>query len=352
MKILIDIGHPAHVHLFKNFSRLMKSKGHVVSFTCRDKEFVKQLLDHEKFSYRCFGKHYKTIAGKIWGLARYVMMEFAEIIRFNADIIVSHGSAYAAIASWISCRPHISLEDTGNDEQVRIYKPFTKLILSPLVFYKDYGSKHFKYNAVHEWAYLNPEYFKSDTGLKNELGIEEKEQVVLLRFVSWNATHDKNYLGFSADQQKLLVQRLENKVRLFVSCEGEIPEELKKYALNLPPYRIHDFLSMIDLYIGEGASMASECAVLGTPSIYVNPQQAGTIDEQEKAGLLYHLKNGNGVNELACSILEKDKSMFIAMRDKYTASMTDLNKMLCRIVENWPKSMDTIKASGKKVIDE
>ena len=44
MNILIDIGHPAHIHLFKNFAWEMQKKGHKILFTCRDREFLLRLL--------------------------------------------------------------------------------------------------------------------------------------------------------------------------------------------------------------------------------------------------------------------------------------------------------------------
>ena len=40
MNILIDIGHPAHVHMFHCFAIEMQKSGHQVLFTCRDKEFA------------------------------------------------------------------------------------------------------------------------------------------------------------------------------------------------------------------------------------------------------------------------------------------------------------------------
>ncbi len=43
MKILIDIGHPAHVHIFRNFAKEMTKKGHKVLMTCREKENTKAL---------------------------------------------------------------------------------------------------------------------------------------------------------------------------------------------------------------------------------------------------------------------------------------------------------------------
>ncbi len=36
-------------------------------------------------------------------------------------------------------------------------------------------------------------------------------------------------------------------------------------------------LAYATLFIGEGATMASECAVLGTPAIYVNSLQLGYL---------------------------------------------------------------------------
>jgi len=36
MKILIDIGHPAHVHLFRNLIKNLEHKGHFVLVTVKD----------------------------------------------------------------------------------------------------------------------------------------------------------------------------------------------------------------------------------------------------------------------------------------------------------------------------
>ena len=44
MKILIDINHPAHVHYFKNFIKIMEQKGHKFLIISRDKEIEHYLL--------------------------------------------------------------------------------------------------------------------------------------------------------------------------------------------------------------------------------------------------------------------------------------------------------------------
>ncbi len=38
MRILVDIGHPAHVHFFKNFIWEMEKRGHEFIVTARDKD--------------------------------------------------------------------------------------------------------------------------------------------------------------------------------------------------------------------------------------------------------------------------------------------------------------------------
>ena len=84
-----------------------------------------------------------------------------------------------------------------------------------------------------------------------------------------------------------MVTELSKIVKVFISSEAILPFELQKYILNIPPEKMHNVLAFANLYIGEGATMASECAMLGTPAIYVNSITAGTLEEQEKYGLIY-----------------------------------------------------------------
>ena len=67
-------------------------------------------------------------------------------------------------------------------------------------------------------------------------------------------------------------------------------EDPKEFNFNRPVYQL-------DLYIGEGATMASECAMLGTPAMYINTLGAGTLEEQEKYGLIFCYKSQTEINE-------------------------------------------------------
>ena len=65
MKILIDIGHPAHVHYFKNFIWIMQKNGHEFCITARNKEVALELLDNYGLNYIERGKGANSILGKI-----------------------------------------------------------------------------------------------------------------------------------------------------------------------------------------------------------------------------------------------------------------------------------------------
>jgi predicted glycosyltransferase len=116
MRILIDIGHPGHVHLFRPFAQQMIKNGHAILFTCREKEFEIELLKAAGFSYKSFGKKHKTIIGKIWGLIKFDVLEVITALKFKPDVLLSHGSPYAAHAAFLLRKKNIALEDIGNSE--------------------------------------------------------------------------------------------------------------------------------------------------------------------------------------------------------------------------------------------
>ena len=208
MKILIDIGHPAHVHLFKHFAWKMQEKGHRILFTCREKEFERHLLDIYGFHYLSFGKKYSSKIGKMWGLIEFDLKELLAGLKFKPDVLLSHGSIYAAHAAFLLKKPHIAFEDTGNWEQVRFYFPFTDVILTSDIFSIDYGSdKQIRYKSHHELAYLHPKYFKVDNSIFEELGIDYKQKFVIFRLVAWNATHDFGQKGISKEIRLFVYHR-------------------------------------------------------------------------------------------------------------------------------------------------
>jgi predicted glycosyltransferase len=346
MRILIDIGHPAHVHLFKNFAWIMQKNGHRVFFTSRDKEVTIQLLRAYQFDFIAFGKPFKRIIGKIWGLIKFDFLLFKIALKFRPDIFLSAGSIYAAQVSWLLNKPHITFEDTGNMEQIRLYKPFSKIILVSTAFHKELGEKQIRYKGYHELAYLHPDYFQPDDTIFDILKLKKEEPFVIVRFVSWSASHDVGQSGFTTKMKTEIVHKLSQYAEVFVSAECDLPISLKKFQIKIPPERIHDVLAFAALFVGEGATMASECAMLGTPAIYVNSITAGTLEEQEKYGLLYSFRNSTGVLEKTRELINNPglRQIHQERRKKMLADKINVTKFMCWFIENYPESVSIMKA--------
>jgi uncharacterized protein len=346
LRILIDIGHPAHVHLFKHFTHEMIRMGHQVHFTVREKESEIRLLEHEGFSYTSFGGHYHSGAGKTWGLLKFTWLMIRASLRFKPDIYLSHGSMYTAFASFFMRKPNIALEDTGNREQVRLYLPFTEAVLTSTCFPFSYGKKQVRYDGYHELAYLHPDHFTPDRSILKELGISGNERYFIVRFVSWGASHDIGQHGLNLNQKREIVELLLKYGKVFISSEKAVDPEFEKYRFNSPPERMHNALAFASLFVGEGATMASESAVLGVPSVYINTlQRSYTTEQQTKYGLVFNFTNGKGVPEKIRELLE-DRGLNQRCHEsglRLLSEKIDVTSFLSWFIGSWPESFRVMK---------
>ena len=346
MRILIDIGHPAHVHLFKNFAWEMQKKGHKVFFTTREKEFEIDLLTKYGFKFTSFGKKYRSTIGKIFGMFIFDFKMLLAALKFKPDIFLSHGSIYAAQISWLMRKPHISFEDTGNMEQVRLYKPFTKAILTSDVFPFSYGKKQIRYKGHHEIAYLYSNYFVPNIDILKFLQINSDTKYAILRFVSWNASHDKGQEGIDSTTKYEIINLLKKKgLRIFISSESELPTNLKQYQINISPEKMHDVLYFADIFIGEGATMAMEAGVLGTPSVYINSLERSYCQDLEQYNLVYNFSKTDGpldkINELLDG--KVPRSYYRKKREELLNNKIDVTAFMVWFVENYPDSVKIMK---------
>lgn len=346
MKILIDIGHPAHVHYFRNFIKIMTGKGHEFLIIARDKEVIFDLLKKFNIPFRSRGKGGIGFFGKLL----YILWADIILIRlglnFKPDLLLSFASTYAAHTSFFLQRPHIAFDDTEHSKfEIFLYRPFTSVFINPQWFNKDLGNKQVRFNGFMELCYLRPNYFQPDNSVLVNLKIKSEEPFVLLRFVSWSAAHDHGEKGFSLETKIKLVMKLSEHFKVFISSENTLPEELKSFKLPVAPDKFHDVLYHSALYIGEGATTASECVMLGTPSIYVNSLSAGTLEEQERQGLLFAFRNPEGVFEKAMEIINdpqfKDEYKF--RHNKMINNTIDVTAFMVWFIENYPESLEIMK---------
>jgi uncharacterized protein len=341
MKVIIDVNHPGHVHLFKNFARKAESEGWKILFTAKDKEVTIDLIKSYGFRYKKLGKHYTGKLGKIYSFFSHIIGLFWVGLFFNVDIFLSHGSVPASWACFILRRKNIAFEDTGNMEQIKLYKPFAHAIITSETFNRDFGSKQVKYKGYHENAYLHPNNFSVDNSIFKSLGIEQGEKYYLLRFVSWGATHDVGQSGLSDKTKREIIDLLSEHGKVFISSESSLPDDLKKYQIKIAPQDMHSALAFAQIYVGEGATMASECSLLGTPAVYINSLSPFYINELNDMGFLFSFRNSNGVVETIKELLLKPdlKNEWIEKSIKFISNRIDLSAFTFWLIQNFPKSM-------------
>ena len=350
MRILIDIGHPAHVHLFKNFAYEFEKKGNKVLFTTRTKEFEIELLNSYKLNYISFGKHHQSLLGKIWGLLKFDLQLLVTAIRFKPDIFLSHGSPYASHVAFITRKPHISFEDTFNFEQIKLYRPFTSAILTADYPHPSIGKHEIKYSGYHELSYLHPNVFKPSETVLLALKLKPGEKFVILRFISWSATHDRGHNGFSLLNKLRIVEEFSKYAKVFISSEKPLPPRLEEFKIPIAPSQMHDAIAFSSLMFGESATMVSEAAVLGVPGIYLdNTGRYYTKDQEEKYGLVFNYteseKDQIKALEKGVEILsgkESSKS-WQKRRANLIGDKIDVTAFLVWFVENYPQSIITMK---------
>jgi predicted glycosyltransferase len=131
-----------------------------------------------------------------------------------------------------------------------------------------------------------------------------------------------------------LVKRLAQTHRVFISAEGDVPEEMNPYRISIAPHLIHSVLYEADIYIGEGATMASECAMLGTPAIYYNSLEVSTIIEQSKHLLIRDCKTESQFEQAFQYLMNlPDKKMLGRKKlSAYIQTLDDPNTDLMQVV--------------------
>jgi predicted glycosyltransferase len=349
VRILIDIGHPAHVHYFRNLAKNLIAKGWDVLFTTRDKEVTLALLDHYGFQYVNFGTPFRGRVGKVWGLFWFSLRLFITALRFKPDYFLN-ATMYSAIVAWLLGKPHFSLEDTFNMEQVRLYLPFTTAVFTGTYPHTRLGAKEIHFSGYQELAYLHPRHFTPDPHIAQSSGWDLSKKHVILRLVSWTASHDFGHAGISLSNKRKLIAELSKQAELWISAEGELPEEFDKFRLKTSPERIHDVLACCSLLIGESFTMASECAMLGVPAIVIHNTRSFYLQDQEKRyGLVFNfsesLEDQDRAIARALALLSKAdlKEEWQRRRNRMLSDCIDPSAFFVWFIENFPESLSIIK---------
>ncbi|MFZ0006366.1 MAG: DUF354 domain-containing protein [Methanoregula sp.] len=346
------MGHPAHVHFFKNTIINLKKDGHEVKITARNKEVTLALLKAYGFDYENRGEMYTGMLTKAFGMIKIDLKLLNIARKFKPDILVGVHNPYVAHVGTVLRKPVIIFTDTENVKIASyLTYPFVQAIVTPVFFKEPINlKKHVMIHGIKEIAYLHPKYFTPDPKVLEDLGLLPGEKFIILRFISWGASHDTDLHGIRKGSEKELIQKLAPYGKIFITSEKPLVGDLDKYRVNLSPEKIHSLLYYAHMYIGEGGTMAAEGGILGTPAIHIESNSAG-IATGETCGnflmlrdiydLIYFYPTQEMALNKAVEILNRPhaKEDWRKKQEKLWSDMIDVTSWLTDFIERYPDSL-------------
>jgi len=348
MRILIDLGHPAHFHLFKNAASELEKRGHQIFWAARNKDVVVELLEIHRLRYASLTTARTGLLNFVGELAKRDYEIYKMSKELDLDLMIGTSISAAHISKITRAKSIIFNEDDAAAGKVFAWLtyPFADTVVTPGCLRKDnFRKKHVKHNSYHELAYLHPNHFTPDPEVFGEVGVEEGERYFILRFVSLQASHDVGEAGLSLPMRRKLVKRLSEFGKVFISAEGVLPPELAEYKIAASPDKIHYLLYYATMFIGDSQTMTAEAAVLGTPAIRCNTF-VGRISYLEELEHKYGLTYGflpSDEERMLDKIMEllntRDlKKIWEGKRRRMLQDKIDLTRWMVDFIENYPES--------------
>lgn len=301
INILIDMGHPAHIHFYKYFIEEMQKKGHNVLVVSRPKDVMISLLRYYDIPHNIIGKSQNNL------LRRGVNMPLLDLklLRickgFKPDVLTGIGSPYISQVSNVLRKTSVVFTDTEHAKWINRFSiPFADYVLTPSCFLKKIGEKQICYNGFHELAYLHPDRFRKEYCLTKD--------AIILRTSAWTASHDNGKR--SALNRSKLLRMLSEYGSLVIFSEN-------KPNGSYTPEVFHTLLSNSRLCISEGATVATEAALLGTPGIYISPLSGtmGNHIELSKYGLMESFERMPPLDHIESLLTNYSRHEFRSRRD-------------------------------------
>ncbi len=339
MKLLVDILHPAHVYVFRQFIKEMEKRGHQVVVTARQKDVALRLLDKFDIPYTVLSKlgtKKRQLAqelvlrtGRLWQIVR----------REKPDLLLGCMGPSISVVGKLTKTPSLVFY---NNESAKLVNSFASALATKYITSSSYeentGKNHLTHPSYHELAYLHPNHFTPDERVVEEIGLKGKKYFIV-RFVGFSSSHD---FGMKGITDKLrLCRLLETYGKVVITSEKQLPREFDKYRTPISPEKLHDLIAFSSLCVGESATLAAEAAVLGVPAVYIASSFRGYTNELERGyGLVYSFKTQEEGEEKIKELLAKDrKKEWMDKRKKMLKDKIPMTEWMVEFVErfyhNW-----------------
>ena len=288
MKIVVDIAHPAHVNFFKKALRILSAQGHEILITGLRRGKLPGILENE------LGEYPITYVGKHTGTKYSIIYEanikkffnlFFFALKHKPDFGLSVGSFNLGAVLSIFGKPNLQFDD----DPERPMNVFLEKMTSTRLFFPpitETAGNVETMNALKEWAYLTPKYFKAGTGELSRYSLEPGNYI----FVREVSCGSLNY----QDQQANIVASFSDKfpegmpVLLSLEDKETISQYPKDWILLEEPVKdIHSLIYHSRMLVSSGDSMAREASMLGVPSLYCGIREMKANQLMEKKNMLF-----------------------------------------------------------------
>lgn len=278
MTALFDLGHPAHVHLFRHFIGHLREGGEEVVVTSRGKEVTAPLLDHFGIPHRLLSR---PTRGRV-GMARELVTRTGRILALHRRHRFDRAFGTSVSIGWLSALHGVPSYNFNEDDDdvVPLYTALsyplaTKIVVPDCLRYRRWAAKRLLHPSYHELAYLHPDRFTPDPAVPRRHGLEPGRYAVV-RLSALAAHHDRRARGLSA----AFVERLEG----VLSGLAIVRSDERRARARFEPWELHDLLAHARLIVSDSQTMTIEAAVLGVPAVRINSffGRSTVIDELER----------------------------------------------------------------------
>lgn len=306
MRTLVDVTHPAHVHLFRPTISTLEARGHDVHVVSREKDVTTALLDAHDIDHTILSRKRPGSLGvaREWLVREFRLLRLVR--RLDPDVVLSHLNPAAAHVSALLEVPNVILHDTEVAGAVdRVTTPFAAAVCTPTEYDGDFGDRHLRYDGFHELAYLHPARFDPDPRPLQRAGVDPDEPYAVVRLVGMDAHHDAGSTGFDPKTVRGMVAELTDYGRVYVTSEHPLSDHLGECENPVPATDMHHLLAFADVYVGDSSTMATEAAVLGTPSVRFNPldREMGVFGALDDYGLVASTFDEHKAAETAIALM-------------------------------------------------
>jgi predicted glycosyltransferase len=337
MKILFDIGHPAHVHLFKNLMYYLKDKNIHFDIVTRNKEMTNRLLDHYRFPYRSISNP----GSNMLGFLRELLLrdyKIYKLYRKNRYILMLGTSVSIGHISFLTQGRSRSWNFSEDDDEViplqsMLSYPTSNRVINPdCLKFKKWKENRILIPSYHELAYLHPNNFTPDESVLKKYGLT-KGKYVIFRLSALKAHHDVGAKGINTTIKEKMIHLL-HEYDILESFEG-------KEGNKIEPWDMHHLLFYAKMIISDSQTMTIEGAVLGTPALRINTfiGKSTVLDELEnryKLSFGFFPNKHKSILDTICYLLSTPniKELWEQRRQHMLSEKIDMNAWMIEFFKN------------------